>query len=80
MFARPNGSGKTTVFNEIKIEYDLDLGIYLNADEIEKKLKKKNSISIFDFNLSTEVGSKFNEFISSHTLFRKAENDGYKIS
>ncbi|AFU69949.1 addiction module toxin protein, zeta toxin-like protein [Psychroflexus torquis ATCC 700755] len=79
MFAGPNGSGKTTVFNEIKIEYDLDLGIYLNADEIEKKLKKKNSISISDFNLSAEVGSKFNDFISSHTLFRKAENDGYKI-
>ena len=79
MFAGPNGSGKSTVFNEIKEEYDLDLGIYLNADEIEKKLKKKNSIDISDYNLSVNIGNKFNDFISSHSLFKKAKNDGYKI-
>ena len=41
MFAGPNGSGKSTVFNEIKEQYDFDLGIYLNADEIEKKTKEE---------------------------------------
>ncbi|ADF51760.1 MAG: toxin [Zunongwangia sp.] len=79
MFAGPNGSGKSTVFNEIKEQYDFDLGIYLNADEIEKKLKKKNSIAISDYNLSVNIGNKFNDFISSHSLFKKAKNDGYKI-
>src|SRR5690606_38648974 len=79
MFAGPNGSGKTTVFNEIILKYDLDLGVYLNADEIEKKLNKKNSINISDYNLPIEIGIKFNDFISSHSLFNKAEKDGYKI-
>lgn len=79
MFAGPNGSGKSTVFNEIKREYDFDLGTYINADEIEKKLRKENSIDIADYNLSVKTGEKFEEFICSHSLFKKAENDGYKI-
>jgi len=79
MFAGPNGSGKSTVFNEIKADYDLDMGVYLNADEIEKKLRKKNSFDISDYNLSVDIGNKFNDFISSHSLFKKAENAGYKI-
>lgn len=79
MFAGPNGSGKSTVFNEIKTEYNLDLGVYLNADDIEIKLKRKESIHLADYNLSVEIGSKFNDFISSHSLYKKAENDGYNI-
>ncbi|MDT0649080.1 toxin [Autumnicola edwardsiae] len=79
MFAGPNGSGKSTVFNWIKKNYDFDLGIYLNADEIEKELKRKNFINLSDYNLESEIGEKFNEFISSHSLFHKANNDGYKI-
>ena len=79
MFAGPNGSGKSTVFNEIKSIYDLDLGIYLNADELEKELKIKNSINISDYNLSPEIGLNFNDFIFSHSLFKKAKNDGYEI-
>ncbi len=79
MFAGPNGSGKSTVFNEIKADYNLDLGIYLNADEIEKKLKRKNLIDIADYNLSPEIGKKFNDFIFFHSLYKKATYDGYKI-
>lgn len=79
MFAGPNGSGKSTVFNEIKRDYDFDLGTYINADEIEKKLRKENSIDIVDYNLSVKTGEKFEEFICSHSLFKKAENDRYKI-
>jgi predicted ABC-type ATPase len=79
MFAGPNGSGKSTVFDEIKSKYDLDLGVYLNADEIEKKLKKKNSINILDYNLPIEVGNNFNNFLKSHSLFSKAKSDGYEI-
>lgn len=79
MFAGPNGSGKSTVFNEIKADYDFDLGIYLNADEIEKTLKRKNSVALTDYNLPPETGKKFEGFIKKHSLYKKAFNDGYKI-
>lgn len=79
MFAGPNGPGKSTVFNEIKSDYNFDLGIYLNADEIEKKLQRKNLINISDYNLSHKIGEKFNDFISNHTLYAKARKDRFKI-
>jgi predicted ABC-type ATPase len=79
MFAGPNGSGKSTVFSEIKSAYNMDLGTYLNADEIEIKLKKQKSINPKDYNLPVEVGHKFNDFVKSHSLYNKAKNDGYDI-
>jgi len=79
MFAGPNGSGKSTVFSEIKSEYKLDLGVYLNADEIEKKLKKNKNINPLDYNLPKDIGKTFNDFVKSHTLYAKATSDGYEI-
>jgi len=38
IFAGPNGSGKTTLKNVLEKEY---LGVYVNADDIEKELKEK---------------------------------------
>ena len=80
MFAGPNGSGKSTVFSEIKSEYNLDLGVYLNADEIEKKLKKNEHINPIDYNLPKDIGKKFSDFVNSHTLYKKATKDGFKIN
>mgnify|MGYP002784252072 CR=1 FL=1 len=39
VFAGPNGSGKSTLISEINKV--LPLGIYINADDIESTLKKK---------------------------------------
>lgn len=79
MFAGPNGSGKSTVFHQIKSETDLNLGIYLNADDIEKDLNKSNYLKLNSYNLALNVGDKFNEFISSHSLFSKAKKQGFII-
>ncbi|MEI6524124.1 MAG: zeta toxin family protein [Bacteroidota bacterium] len=52
VFAGPNGSGKTTIFKGILEEEKIQLGIYVNADDLEKELNLKNSINFSDFNLS----------------------------
>lgn len=39
VFAGPNGSGKTTIFKEILRNSKVNLGVYVNADEIEMQLK-----------------------------------------
>ena len=50
IFAGPNGSGKSTIINIIRNK-KIDLGIYLNADEIKVQLEK------------LEIG----KFINSHS-------------
>lgn len=78
MFAGPNGSGKSTVLDKIKSRFDL--GTYLNADEIEQKLRTESEILIEEYNLKPEIGKKFSDFINGHSLFKKAIKDGFKIN
>lgn len=52
VFAGPNGSGKTTIFKGILGEEKIQLGVYVNADEIEQLLNKNKSLSFADFKLS----------------------------
>jgi predicted ABC-type ATPase len=40
VFAGPNGSGKTTIFKEILQSKAVNLGVYVNADEIEALLRE----------------------------------------
>lgn len=40
MFAGPNGSGKTSLFKTLRNSDTIHTGIYVNADEIEVKLRK----------------------------------------
>lgn len=47
VFAGPNGSGKTTIFKGILKENKVDLGVYVNADELELRLNQNQPI---DFN------------------------------
>ncbi len=51
VFAGPNGSGKTTIFKGILSENKVNLGIYVNADEIEASLKKDQQIDFSTFNI-----------------------------
>ena len=51
IFAGPNGSGKSTLINKLQKNppsSNFKLGYYVNADDIEKELKKNASI---DFNI-----------------------------
>lgn len=49
MFAGPNGSGKSTLKEYLPLEW---LGVYVNADEIEKTLKANAALDLADFELS----------------------------
>lgn len=51
VFAGPNGSGKTTIFKGILANEKISLGVYVNADDIEKVLHETNSLNFADFNL-----------------------------
>ncbi len=52
VFAGPNGSGKTTIFKGILAENQVNLGVYVNADDIEASLKKESELDFFSFGLT----------------------------
>jgi len=52
VFAGPNGSGKTTILKGILADYDVKLGVYVNADEIEKELNLLKTINFSDYQLT----------------------------
>ena len=63
IFAGPNGSGKSTIINIIRNK-KIDLGIYLNADEIKVQLEKLEIAEIcVQINREIETG----KFINSHS-------------
>lgn len=51
VFAGPNGSGKTTIFKEILRNSKVNLGVYVNADEIELQLKEFNAVDFKQFQI-----------------------------
>lgn len=55
VFAGPNGSGKSTFIEKFPIEPNIKLGIYINADEIEKSIYEKGYIELTDFKLDTNT-------------------------
>ena len=50
IFAGPNGSGKSTIINIVK-EHGIDIGVYVNADEIKKEFEKSNFLNFELFGL-----------------------------
>lgn len=52
VFAGPNGSGKTTIFKGILTEEEINLGVYVNADDIEIGLREGKSILFSEYHLT----------------------------
>lgn len=52
MFAGPNGSGKTTIKNELQRPPNW-FGIYINPDEIEAAILRDGVLSLAPFDLAT---------------------------
>ncbi len=50
VFAGPNGSGKTTIIKELPAK--ISLGVYVNADDIERLLVEKQTLNFSDYQLS----------------------------
>lgn len=54
VFAGPNGSGKTTIINDLKEK--IPFGKYVNADDIEKEILSQECLDIkqFDIHINTD--------------------------
>jgi predicted ABC-type ATPase len=76
IFAGPNGSGKTSLFEEFKTKYDP--GPFINADLVEKILSEKGFINLDEFGIRPS-DKAFNKFLQKSTLRKKAENEGLQI-
>lgn len=67
VIAGPNGSGKTTLTKDLKDVYNLNFGIYVNADDIALLLEKHNKLSFRRFDISVD-DTALRSFIENHTL------------
>jgi len=72
VFAGPNGSGKSTITESIRSEFDI--GVYLNADDIEKSLRENKCFGFNSLvNWKIEEAS-FKDFCRDHGLNVKVSN------
>lgn len=54
MFAGPNGSGKTTLAEAVE-KKSIPLGVFVNADNIEKELRGKGAFSLNTFSFESDT-------------------------
>lgn len=62
MFAGPNGSGKSTLKNVLRSAL---LGVYLNADDMERELKLHSELRLADYGITTTD-------FESHEFFKRS--------
>ncbi len=88
VFAGPNGSGKTTVINDVKrivIDgYPIDFGTVVNADEIANQLRREGMLdfSPFGFLVTAEEFAhiyKDSNLLAHHTQDRGNPLDWYRL-
>lgn len=68
MFAGPNGSGKSTIKDMLPSEW---LGVYVNADDMEKSIRANGSLNLADFEVVAD-GDELQAFFAASTLLAKA--------
>jgi len=80
VFAGPNGSRKSTLFEEFSKNYNA--GYFINADYLEKILATKGLIDLESFGITTSQREleHFYQKESSKTLIHKSEEKGFKIN
>ncbi len=67
----PNGSGKSTIFSILKNNYKINMGSFINANEIEKSFKSKDAFSFPLKNIHIEE-SILKNFLLTHSLNSKS--------
>jgi predicted ABC-type ATPase len=80
VFAGPNGSGKTTIIqNVVKAINSSRLGVYVNSDDIEKTLAEQNELSFSDYEIQVEEESVKTFFrLSQFSPVMREESDLWK--
>lgn len=68
MFAGPNGSGKSTIKEMLPTAW---LGVYINADEIEKSIRRDGFLELAAFEVTADT-QELQGFFAASTLLEKA--------
>lgn len=68
MFAGPNGSGKSTIKDVLPPQW---LGVYINADEIEKTVRANGCLNLATFQVKAD-NQEFHAFLQASGLLKKA--------
>ena len=68
MFAGPNGSGKSTIKDMLPAQW---LGVYINADDIEKSVRNLGALNLSDFQVAANAVD-LQQFLAASTLLEKA--------
>lgn len=68
MFAGPNGSGKSTIKEMLPAAW---LGVYINADEIEKSIRRDGFLDLATFEVTADT-QELQGFFAASTLLAKA--------
>ena len=68
MFARPNGSGKSTIKNAIKAQL---LGVYINPDDIEKEITTLGYLDFTHYNVMCDA-KEVMDFFQKSSLIAKS--------
>lgn len=77
LFGDPNGSGKSTILNQIRDNFDV--GEYVNADEIEQQLIENEFLDLRDYGLRITNLMGFNDFVANHSITAKARQNGFDV-
>ncbi len=74
MFAGPNGSGKTTIKQNLGRPSSW-LGIYINPDDLEQSLRETGNVSLTEFGLNFET-RHLRDFFASSKFLKSRGLDG----
>ncbi len=72
IFAGPNGSGKTTIINQLRDK--INFGVYVNADDIEKEITNTKTLSFNNYQLNITT-KKIKSFFKKSQLSPIKAND-----
>lgn len=73
MFAGPNGSGKSTMKDKLlQSQGSHFLGVYINADDIEKAIRQNGHLELTPFKITTDE-TELRSFLSQSVLLAKQD-------
>lgn len=72
VFAGPNGSGKTTILNNLKSE--IPFGVYVNADDIQLLLQESKVLLFSSFQINV-LNEKLQSFFKKSSFAPVKRND-----
>ncbi len=74
IFAGPNGSGKSSIHKTLVEAGDINLGIFVNADEIEKQLKNALRLDFSNYSIVLDF-EDFRKRYKAHRLYESSKGD-----